>query len=87
MKHIKTPTGFEIDIDEKSLDDMELLDLIAELMDGNSLKLPKILNKVCGEEGKKRLYEHCRDESGRVPSETISKELTDIFEELQAKKS
>lgn len=87
MKHVKTPSGFELDIDEKSLDDMELLDMIAELMDGNTLRLPKILTKICGNDGKKQLYEHCRDANGRVPSEAISKEIADIFEGLQEKKS
>lgn len=87
MKQVKTKSGFEIEVDEKSLDDMELLDMIAELTDGNGLRLPKIISKVCGDEGKKRLYEHCRNEAGRVPTETISTEITEIFEALNAKKS
>lgn len=84
MKHIKTSTGFEADIDDSCIDDMELFDAVAELQAGNVFSVPTVINKLCGEH-KKDLYDHCRLESGRVPTQAVVSEITDIFTELQAK--
>ncbi len=86
VKHIKTSTGLEIDIDEDIIDDMELFDAIADLQNGNVMMVPTVISKVCGEQ-KKALYDHCRNESGRVPAQAVSSEIAEIFEELNAKKS
>jgi hypothetical protein len=74
----KTSRGFKFDIDDKNLDNMELVDCIAEL-DENPLLLPKACNLLLGKEQKKQLYDHYRAEDGRVPIEDISHALEEIF--------
>lgn len=78
MLQVKTRSGFECEIDENCLDDMELLDLIADLESGESLTAYKgILDKILPSD-KKKLYYHVRVD-GRVPITAISSEITDIF--------
>ena len=80
MKDIegKTTTGFEYKIEVKRLNDMELLEVFAEL-DTNPVALPRALEMLFGKEGKKALYDHVRTETGEVPISTIEKELSEIL--------
>ena len=86
IKHIKTKTGFECDLDDSCIDDMELFEAVADLQAGNNLAIPTVIKKLCGE-SKQALYDHCRLESGRVPVQAVSDEIADIFEGLNAKNS
>lgn len=86
MKHIVTKTGFEADINEVCLDDMELFEALVDLQHGDSTTIPLIIRKICGN-FKKALYDHCRTEDGRVPTEAVTAEITEIINELKAKKS
>lgn len=90
MEKIVTSTGFECEIDRDALNDMELFDCICKLQDGDMMQLPKIFGKILSEDDIKRLYDHCRTESGRVPIEQVSEELNNIFTAMSggvAKKS
>ncbi|MEJ8751668.1 hypothetical protein WKS98_03405 [Lagierella sp. ICN-221743] len=79
-----TKSGFKFTLLEEVLDDMELLDLISEV-DENPLLLPKLIERLLGEKQKKRLYDHCRDDKGRVSSTRISDELVEIFSKTKVK--
>lgn len=81
-----TQSGFKFTVVEENLDDMELIELLAGV-DENALLLPKLLTKILGEKQKKRLYDHCRNEKGVVPSEAVSKELISIFDRVKALKN
>ncbi len=81
---MKTASGFEFEIEDGVLDNMELLDAIAELEE-NPLKLTKVVKLLLGEETKERLYDHVRNEKGRVPAEALSTEVADIFKLLNDK--
>lgn len=73
----KTKSGFSFEIDDKALDDMELLeDLVA--VDNDLSKLPELLNKFLGVEQKKKLYDHVRTKKGNVPI----KKVADLFMEI-----
>ena len=80
MKDIegKTTTGFEYKIEVKRVNDMELLEVFAEL-DTNPVVLPRALEMLFGKEGKKALYDHVRTKSGEVPIDSIEKELSEIL--------
>lgn len=80
MKDIKgkTASGFEYKIEIKRLDNMELLEVFAEL-DTNPVVLPRALEMLFGEEGKKALYDHVRTKSGEAPISAIEKELSEIL--------
>lgn len=71
--------GFNFAIDEEAMDDMELLDAMAEAEEGDALKASKVMLKVLGKEQRDRLYEHLRNESGRVPVEAAMTALADIL--------
>lgn len=74
----KTKSGFEFQLEEHVLDNMELLDAIVEA-DENPAMIPKIVNMVLGKEGKKRLYDHLRTGKGNVPIMSVAAEVAEIF--------
>lgn len=75
----KTSSGFAFSISDEALDNMELLDAIADTCDGKVLAVSKVCRLLLGDEQRKRLYDHLRSESGSVPSGAVSKELLEIF--------
>ena len=86
VKHVKTKTGFEIDVDEDCLDDAEVFDALADMQAGNAIAIPVVIDKICGG-AKKALYDHCRLENGRVPLQKVSDEIGEIIEAINGKNS
>lgn len=79
----RTESGFEYQIADNAMDNMELLDAIAEIdSEDNPLAISKVINLLIGKEEKKKLYNHCRAEDGRVPIEALVNEVTQIFQSL-----
>ena len=66
MQKVITKSGFECLVDKKQMDDMELVDKIAEADAGNPLAVSAVIEKVLGKEQKAKLYNHLRNEDGRV---------------------
>lgn len=79
MTNIITETGFQCELDERRMDDMELFDAVVALQDGDATQIPRILSKLLPVQEKKRLYDHCRLPDGRVPVEKVTAELNSIF--------
>lgn len=77
----KTNSGFEFEIDSMVMDDMELVDALADTMNDNPLSFSIVCTKLFGVEQKKRLYNHLRKD-GRVPLEAISNEIADVFKAM-----
>lgn len=73
----KTSTGFEFDIEDERLDDMNSSILWQKSM--KTLLMPKLCKMLLGEEQKKRLYDHLRSEDGRVPIEATTNAIQEIF--------
>lgn len=84
MKGI-TSTGFEFDVDQKRLDDYELLEDLADMTDGKEGKIVSVINRLLGEEQKEKLKNHLRDEDGRVAASSMTQEIMDVFKALKAK--
>lgn len=78
----KTSTGFEFTVNPDVMDDMELIDAIADTIDSNPLAFSTVCTKLLGAEQKKALYNHLRSESGRVTVESVSEAISDIFKAL-----
>ena len=74
----KTQSAFYFEIDETELDDMEFVEALAEL-DENPLKFPKVCNMLLGKEQKEKLYDHLRNEKGKVPVDAVSNAITEIM--------
>lgn len=79
-----TRSGFAFKINDASLNDFELVEMLADL-DTNPLLLPKVVSKLLGADQKKRLYDHVRTEDGIVPANVITDEIMDIFSSKNAK--
>lgn len=82
----KTETGFSYEVSDESLNDYELVEVLAEV-DTNPLLLPKLVDKLLGKEQKKKLLGHLRTEDGKVPIDAISAEIMDIFQNGKIKNS
>ena len=88
MKKGKTSTGFAFTLADNVLDDMELLEELVDIDNGNRTALPGVVRRLLGDDQKKKLYDHCRGEDGRVPVSRVGQELTEIFGAFeQSKKS
>ena len=85
MKSGKLQNGFKFKVDEASLDDMELLEDLAEIDKGNILKYPAAIERILGKEQKAKLYDKIRDpETGRVTATATSEALMEIIEVLNS---
>lgn len=82
---MKTETGFEFEIAEGAEDDAELFDDLLELDEGNLRPSRRVARSILGEEGQKRLYEHCRGENGRVSLTKVYQEIADIINQANGK--
>ena len=74
--------GFKYEVDENVLDDMRLVDAIAEAEGENPLKVSKVMTMVLGDEQKERLYKSLENETGRVPVKVAMDALMEIFNRL-----
>ena len=86
MSHIVTKSGFEIDISPDVLNDMEVFELVVEVDKGDATKLPALLGLILTPEQKTALYEHCRNEHGKVPISSVVTEFAQIMEGMTEKK-
>lgn len=73
-----TESGFKFEIPADTLDDYELMEMIAELDDGKTQNLPKIYTRILGEGQKKELMEHLRKD-GKVSMIEMSKAFFEIM--------
>ena len=78
----KTATGFAFKIEDEARDDMEMLENLTAISNGDISVLPKTIEMLLGAEQKKKLYDHCRGKSGRVSSKKVMEELKDIFDKI-----
>ena len=87
MTHIKISCGFEADIDEEALDDIEFLEALSKMESGNPTGLPQMVDLFFGKEEKKRFYGALKNEKGRATPAEVEKAVGEIFKELRSKKA
>ena len=75
----KTKSGFSYELDKERLNNYELMEAIEELEE-NPLVLSRVVNLLLGKEQTKKLKDHLRTENGIVPTEKMSEEITEIFQ-------
>lgn len=81
MVEIVLDNGLKIQIDENAMDDMELLDLLAQLDDGNGYAIPRVVEHLLGKEQKKALYDSVRV-NGRAPVTKVVESMKEILNKL-----
>ncbi|MBR5909036.1 MAG: hypothetical protein IKZ66_03560 [Schwartzia sp.] len=89
----KTKTGFEFTIPKERFNDMEVIDLLRDMQraeeedDGGAKMLFAVSDLallLLGKDGKKKLYNHLRTESGQVPIDAVVAEVMDVFNSANA---
>ncbi len=75
----KTSSGFEFEIPDSRCNNMELLDALSAMDQGDSAQLSAVLNLLFTKEQKKALYEHLRTPEGNVPVDKVGQELKEMF--------
>ncbi len=86
MSHVILPCGYEGDVDENSVNDMEFLDALTDLQEGDPTALSKMCSLLFTKSEKKRFYDACRNESGRAEPEKVSEQITELLKQLNSKK-
>lgn len=82
-----TRSGFEFEITDAALDDMELAEAAARAAKGDRMAEIEMIDRLLGSEQKRALYDHLRVE-GRVSKAAVGEALVDIFQAIDpAKKS
>lgn len=69
-----TKSGFEFEVDEKMVTNIQVLEALADIEDENIIALPRLIKLMFSKEDKKRLYAHCNNDT-----ETVIKEVFEIF--------
>ena len=75
----ETKSGFKFTMDEAVLDDMELIDVMANI-ETDASNMSKFVLMVLGPDQRSKLYEHLRNKDGRVPSSKVYEEILEMFE-------
>ncbi len=83
----KTQDGFEIELDDNVLNDVELLDALGGMQDGNIFDLGRLAQRLLGSEGKKKLYDYLRGPDGRVPVAAAATALGELMNSFAAGKN
>lgn len=83
MIDIETKSGFKCEIEEDIFDDAEFVDFLSS--DDARTSLGKIAIHLLGEDGKVKLYNHLRDDTGKVRFSRVEAELIEIMNEASRK--
>ena len=74
-----TKSGFLFEVDENALNDMELVDVLADDTMDDGFRMSHVVRKLLGDQQRRALYDHVRTEDGRVPVDAVVAEVEDIF--------
>lgn len=92
MKAGTTKSGFKYTMDPTTLQDMRVLDSLADVIDPDAPEIRKIVGMskltemILGADQKKALYEHISSQhDGKVPPAALEVELTEMLSEGEAK--
>lgn len=82
MKLIKLENGLELEVNEANLNNMELVDALAEMEEDDALAISKVVKLLLGDANRKKLYNHLRDENGSVPIEKVVNSVEEVLNKL-----
>lgn len=81
MTKVTTESGFVAEVDESVFDDMLLLEAIRDC-DTDVMKIPVVIEKIIP--GRKDdLYNHIKDDRGRVTTKAVTREIIGIINALK----
>lgn len=73
-----TKSGFRFSVDKNSMNDMELVDVLADTSLDDAFRMSHVVRKLLPGDQRKALYDHLRVD-GRVPVESVAAAVEDIF--------
>ena len=79
MVRCETRTGFVCELDENVMDNMELLDVMADESTEMAFRASAAVKMILGTEQRKKLYDHLRTGDGRVPVTAVNEAFEDIL--------
>ena len=82
-----TASGFAWQLDDAVLNNMELVDALAEMQEENPLQISAVCRLVLGKAQRKALYDHLRTEDGRVPASAVESAIMELFQSINAGKN
>ncbi len=87
MTKIKLSCGFEANVDEEAINDVDMLEDLNDLREGDVTAFVRIL-KLFGLEKEERnaLYQTLKNENGRAPIDKLMEQVNEIFGQLNSKK-
>lgn len=83
---VRLDEDFEIEIDDKTLDNYELVEALAAVDKGKTGKLTDAVDILFGD-AKPALFEHIKEKKGYVSTEEVKNAILQTFESLKGKKS
>ena len=81
MKKIKLDSGLELNVQDSVKNNMELLDDLVELDEGNGYAISRIVGRILDRQEKKKLYDHLRVD-GVTPVDRVVDSMKEIFDKL-----
>ena len=81
MKRIHLDNGLTLEVKENALNDMELLDDLVELDEGNGYAISRVVGRILAPAEKKKLYDHLRRD-GVTPIDAVVDSMKEIFDKL-----
>ena len=82
-----TVDGLELVIDGAAIEDIETLDLLDDVSEGNVLKVKKLMVAVFGDESWAKIREHLKGADGRVNAGDAAEFFGEALEAYGAKNS
>lgn len=79
MVKCTTKTGFTCELPDNALDNMELVDVMADSSMNPGFRASATLRLLLTPDQKKALYDHLRTEDGRVSIVAVNEAIVDIF--------
>lgn len=79
-----TAMGIEVTIDPEVLDDIELIDLLDDVQEGDALKVGKVLKRILGDQWE-HAYDRLRNKRGVVPASKATKFFVQVMGQVGAK--
>ncbi len=75
-----TTSGFNFSLDTDDMNDMRVIEALAEVEKGNVLYVIDLIKLMLGAEQKEALYKHVANKDGKVSPELCMVEIKEIFE-------
>ncbi len=75
-----TTSGFNFSLDTDDMNDMRVIEALAEVEKGNVLYVIDLIKLMLGTEQKEALFKHVANKDGKVSPELCMVEIKEIFE-------